>query len=94
MYKLNYTPTTLGVQSRKEIISGGTQTKKVEYRCYRGHTSITVLPLLLAFSHPKRHFRGGLTRQWAAFKWVPLDPGTLHTKALLPHCWPSYGDGG
>jgi hypothetical protein len=35
MYKLNYTPTTLGVQSRKEIISGGTQTKEVEYHWSR-----------------------------------------------------------
>jgi hypothetical protein len=34
MYNLNYTPTTLGVQSWREIISGGTRTKKVEYRCY------------------------------------------------------------
>jgi hypothetical protein len=32
---MNYTPTTLGVQSRKEIISGGTWTKKVEYHWYR-----------------------------------------------------------
>jgi hypothetical protein len=35
MYNLNYTPTTLGVQSLREIISGGTQTKKVEYHCSR-----------------------------------------------------------
>ena len=35
MYKLNYAPTTLGVQSRREIISGGTRTKKVEYHCTR-----------------------------------------------------------
>jgi hypothetical protein len=33
MYNFNYTPTTLGVQSWREIISGGTQTKKVEYHC-------------------------------------------------------------
>jgi hypothetical protein len=34
MYNLNYTPkTTLGVQSWREIISGGTRTRKVEYRC-------------------------------------------------------------
>jgi hypothetical protein len=33
MHNLNYTPTTLGVQSCREIISGGTQTKKVEYHC-------------------------------------------------------------
>jgi hypothetical protein len=31
MYNLNYAPTTLGVQSQREIISGGTRTKKVEY---------------------------------------------------------------
>jgi hypothetical protein len=31
MYNLNYTPTTLGVQTWTEIISGGTRTKKVEY---------------------------------------------------------------
>jgi hypothetical protein len=35
MYNLNYAPTTLGVQSRREIISGGTRTKQVEYRCDR-----------------------------------------------------------
>jgi hypothetical protein len=28
---MNYVPTTLGVQSWREIISGGTRTKKVEY---------------------------------------------------------------
>jgi hypothetical protein len=33
MYNLNYTPTTLGVQHWREIISGGTRTKKVEYHC-------------------------------------------------------------
>jgi hypothetical protein len=33
MYNLNYAPTTLGVQSRREIISGGTRTKNVEYHC-------------------------------------------------------------
>jgi hypothetical protein len=33
MYKLHYVPTTLGVQSWSEIISGGTRTKKVEYHC-------------------------------------------------------------
>jgi hypothetical protein len=31
MYNLDYTPTTLGVQSWREIISGGTRTKKVKY---------------------------------------------------------------
>jgi hypothetical protein len=31
MYNLHYVPTTLGVQSWREIISGGTRTKKVEY---------------------------------------------------------------
>jgi hypothetical protein len=35
MYNLHYVPTTLGVQSWREIISGGTGTKKVEYRCSR-----------------------------------------------------------
>jgi hypothetical protein len=33
MYNLNYTPTTLGVQSWREIIFGGTWTKTVEYHC-------------------------------------------------------------
>jgi hypothetical protein len=33
MYNLNYTPTNLGVQSWREIISGGMRTKKVEYHC-------------------------------------------------------------
>jgi hypothetical protein len=28
MYNLNYAPTTLGVQSWREIISGGTRTEK------------------------------------------------------------------
>jgi hypothetical protein len=31
MYNLNYAPTTLGVQSCREIISGGTRTKKFQY---------------------------------------------------------------
>jgi hypothetical protein len=31
MYNLHYVPTTLGVQSWREIISGGTWTKTVEY---------------------------------------------------------------
>jgi hypothetical protein len=39
MYNLHYVPTTLGVQSWREIISGGTRTKKVEYHwdrpCFR-----------------------------------------------------------
>jgi hypothetical protein len=35
MYNLNYAPTTLGVQSWREIICGGTRTKKVQYRCDR-----------------------------------------------------------
>jgi hypothetical protein len=35
MYNLNYAPTTLRVQSWREIISAGTQTKKVEYHCSR-----------------------------------------------------------
>jgi hypothetical protein len=30
MYNLHYVPTTLGVQSSREIISGGTRTKKVD----------------------------------------------------------------
>jgi hypothetical protein len=34
MYNLNYAPTILGVQSWREIISGGTRTKSVEYHCY------------------------------------------------------------
>jgi hypothetical protein len=33
MHNLYYTLTTLGVQSWREIISGGTRTKKVEYHC-------------------------------------------------------------
>jgi hypothetical protein len=35
MYNLNYAPTTLGVQIWREIICGGTRTKKVEYRWVR-----------------------------------------------------------
>jgi hypothetical protein len=35
MYNLNYTPTNLGVQSWREIISEGTWTKKVEYHWSR-----------------------------------------------------------
>jgi hypothetical protein len=35
MYNLHYVPTTLGVQSWREIISGGMRTKKVEYHSYR-----------------------------------------------------------
>jgi hypothetical protein len=35
MYNLHYVPTTLGV---REIISGGTRTRKVEYHCNRAVT--------------------------------------------------------
>jgi hypothetical protein len=35
VYNLNYTPTTLGIQSLSEIRSGSTRTKKVEYRWSR-----------------------------------------------------------
>jgi hypothetical protein len=35
MYNLNYAPTTLRVQSWREIICGGTRTKKFEYHCLR-----------------------------------------------------------
>jgi hypothetical protein len=35
MYNLNYPPTTLGVQSWRKIICGGTRTKKVEYHWHR-----------------------------------------------------------
>jgi hypothetical protein len=35
MYNLNYAPITSGVQSWREIISGGTRTKKVEYHCIK-----------------------------------------------------------
>jgi hypothetical protein len=41
MYNLHYVPTTLGVQSRREIISGGTRTKKVEYHCFRVLLSVS-----------------------------------------------------
>jgi hypothetical protein len=34
MYNLNYAPTPLRVQSRREIKSGGTRTKKVEYHWF------------------------------------------------------------
>jgi hypothetical protein len=36
MCNLNYAPTTLGLRSRREIISGATRTKKVEYHMSRG----------------------------------------------------------
>jgi hypothetical protein len=39
MYNLNYAPTSLGVQSRREIISGGTRTTKVEYHCHTVYKS-------------------------------------------------------
>jgi hypothetical protein len=35
MHNLNYTPTNLGISSLREIISGGTQTKKFEYHWVR-----------------------------------------------------------
>jgi hypothetical protein len=35
VYNLNYTPTTLWVESWRDITSGGTRTKKVEYHCSR-----------------------------------------------------------
>jgi hypothetical protein len=35
LYNLNYTPIALGVQSWREITSGGTRTKKVQYHWSR-----------------------------------------------------------
>jgi hypothetical protein len=35
VYNLNYTPTALGVQSWREITSGGTRPKEVEYHYCR-----------------------------------------------------------
>ena len=35
MYNLNYAPSTLGVQSWRENICGGTRTQRVEYQCPR-----------------------------------------------------------
>ena len=34
MYNLIYVPTTLGLQSSRENISGSTRRKKVEYHCF------------------------------------------------------------
>jgi hypothetical protein len=55
MYNFNYTPTTLGVQSWREIISGGTRTKKVEYCCSRGCSAYTAIPSCSKreYIHPK-----------------------------------------
>jgi hypothetical protein len=47
MYKLNYAPTTLGVQNWREIKSGGTPTKKVEYRWSRHMTTHVFFDLSL-----------------------------------------------
>jgi hypothetical protein len=49
VYNLNYAPTTLGVQSWREIICGGTRTKKVEYYWSRG-----VLPSVVCLSECDR----------------------------------------
>jgi hypothetical protein len=41
MYNLNYTPTSLEVQCWREIVSGGTRSKKkVEYRWCKAHTGM------------------------------------------------------
>jgi hypothetical protein len=45
MYNLNYTPKTLGVKSRTEIISGGTRTKEVEFHWSRKCGSLDVSQL-------------------------------------------------
>jgi hypothetical protein len=59
MYNLNYAPTTLGVQSWREIICGGTRTKKVEYRWSRPPIlNIFVLPEHIRYSYI--FFRGTL----------------------------------
>jgi hypothetical protein len=42
VYNLNYTPTALGVQSRREITSGGTRTKRVEDHRSGGCSSLDV----------------------------------------------------
>jgi hypothetical protein len=41
MYNLKYTPTTLGVQSWRESISGGMRTRKDEYHCCRVYRRYT-----------------------------------------------------
>jgi hypothetical protein len=56
VYNLNYTP-TLGVQSWREIRSGGTRTKGVEYRCpswLRRHFQLVLHSIL---SQLWRHMR-------------------------------------
>jgi hypothetical protein len=58
MYNLNCVPTILGVQSSREIISGGTRTKKVEYHCYRVYLNMTLYCIVLAYvwrSHKAFH---------------------------------------
>jgi hypothetical protein len=46
MYNLNYAPTTLGVQSWREIISGSMRTKKVEYHCSKACGSMMKLTFI------------------------------------------------
>jgi hypothetical protein len=43
---LYFLPTTLGVQSLREIISGGTRTKKVEYHCLSRSVGLVCLDII------------------------------------------------
>jgi hypothetical protein len=54
MYNLNYTPKTLGLQSWREIISGGTRTKKVEYHSFIQCGRILCEDAFLKTSHNSR----------------------------------------
>jgi hypothetical protein len=83
MYNLNYTPTTSGVQSWREIISGGKRTKKVEYHCSRAYRP-NLRPTLYRI-----HWVGGgggnaaeVNNSW---RYTPTPPHIIITWCLIKH---------
>ena len=74
MYNLNYAPTTLGVQSRREIKSEGTRTKKVEYRCKCLVTSLASVCTLQRICQTDNHGNRNVTH--------PLTNSLTHKRVL------------
>jgi hypothetical protein len=77
VYKLKYIPTS-AVQSLREITSGGTRTKRVEYHCFKLHQNLT-------FSISRSFCVRAVN--WPRYvldadKWT-FCPGSIHTQFLL-----------
>jgi hypothetical protein len=77
MYNLNYTPTTLGVQSWREIISGGTRTKKLNTTGLK-HNAITKVKV-------KQSHKTNLDTQCNSRPGIPMTERTV-CKIKLNNC--------